>query len=481
MNPIEIEGDVDAIVSPNVLKRSLTFVDSYSIIVGIIIGSGIFSSPGVALSRAGSTGAVLIAWFLSGILVCVTAQCYFELGSLFPTAGGDYDYLMAAYGEATAFSFAWFNFFISKPGSQAIIATIFGRYISSIDMIRNNNYSQTISTEESASTKFFAILLIVILTFLNCSGLKESTYLQKILTGAKIFLVLSIFLISMVYSYNYPTKFYENLSPSISFQDTKVLSFGSAMIACLWSFDGWADMNFMLEELLDTRQLPSIVWASLFTVTFIYILANIAYFSVLSKDEVMNSPAIAVQVGHIIDPSFILPAIFSLGVALSAAGSDNGSIMTGGRAIFAVARDGKLPSFLASVNKAGAPYAALLAQGIWTIVLLILPGSNFSSLLDFFGPCSWFFYALSSSAVIILRRKEPDVLRSFKVFLYPLPPLIVCGIAFIIIISSFHQEPIYTTLAFGFVSLSIPVHYCIKKYNIFMRQWSWHTLSNSEI
>jgi len=246
MKVLEIEIDTSP-NGTNSLKRSLTFIDSYAIIVGIIIGSGIFSSPGVALYRSGSPGSSLLAWCCSGVLVCVTAQCYFELGSLFPTAGGDYDYLLNSYGEAAAFSFAWFNFFISKPGSQAIIATIFGRYISSIDMIINNKYNITGSTEESTSTKLFAILLIIVLTFLNCLGLQESTYLQKILTFAKILLVISIFLISMAYSFNNPEMFYENLSISTSFQGTKIPGFGSSMIACLWSFDGWADMNFMLE------------------------------------------------------------------------------------------------------------------------------------------------------------------------------------------------------------------------------------------
>ena len=236
----------------------------------------------------------------------------------------------------------------------------------------------------------------------------------------------------------------------------------------------------MLEELLDVKQLPKIVWTSLFTVTFIYILANIAYFSVLSTEEVINSPAIAVEVGHVVSSSnLILPAIFSLGVALSAAGSNNGSIMTGGRAFFAVARSGLAPRWLARVNSAGAPYASLVAQGVWTIILLLLPGSNFSSLLDFFGPCSWFFYALSSSSVILLRYKEPDKKRTFKVMFYPLPPILVCIVAFFIILSSFHQEPLYTTLAFSFVFLSIPVFYIIKQYH--HNNTEWQTISNNEI
>jgi amino acid transporter len=235
LNPIEIEVENnDLQLQQGGLKRSLNFIDSFGIIVGIIIGSGIFSSPGVALERAGSSGAVLIAWSLSGLLVCITAQCYFELGCLYPTAGGDYDYLLNSYGETAAFSFAWFNFFISKPGSQAIIATIFGRYISSIDMIRNNNYNQhLLNSQESDSTKFFAIVSIIILTLLNCIGLKESSLIQNILTFSKIILVISIFLIAMVYSFYHPTIFYENLSPSVAFKGTKLFSFGSSMVTLL--------------------------------------------------------------------------------------------------------------------------------------------------------------------------------------------------------------------------------------------------------
>ena len=348
-------------------------------------------------------------------------------------------------------------------------------------MISNNDFGQHIlSSEESDATKFFAVLSIILLTLLNCTGLKESSFIQNILTFAKIILVISIFVIAMYYSLYHPAVFHENLSPAVAFKGTKLMGFGSSMVACLWSFDGWGDMNFMLEELLDIRQLPNIVWTSLFTVTLIYILANLAYFSVLSTDEVMNSPAIAVQVGHTVSRSnIILPAIFSLGIALSCMGSNNGSIMTGGRSFFAVARSGLAPRWLARVNKAGAPYASLLAQGFWTIVLLILPGSNFSSLLSFFGPCSWFFYALSSSAVIILRSKEPDKKRTFKVMLYPWPPILVCGVALIIMLSSFYQEPFYTTLAFSFVLLSIPVFYVVKHYK--NSSTGWQTIANNEI
>jgi APA family basic amino acid/polyamine antiporter len=119
---------------------------------------------------------------------------------------------------------------------------------------------------------------------------------------------------------------------------------------------------------------------------------------------------------------------------------------------------------MASLNSRGAPWAALLAQGAWSIVLLMLPGSSFSTLLDYFGPASWFFYALSSSALVTLRIREPNTLRPYKVPFYPLPPLLVIGIAIMVVSSSLLNQPLYVSLAFGFIALSIPVYYIIQKY-----------------
>ncbi len=181
-SPLSQDADSSDTTEPNRVEenRKLSFVDGLGVTVGIIIGSGIFSSPGVALDRSGSPGAALIAWLVAGLLVGCTSLCYFELACMYPSAGGDFEYLNQSYGQRMAFSFAWFNFFISKPGSQAIIATIFGRYCETVFTSlppHHNNKS------ESSFVTALAVGLITIITLINCLGIKESAFLQNILTA----------------------------------------------------------------------------------------------------------------------------------------------------------------------------------------------------------------------------------------------------------------------------------------------------------
>lgn len=457
--------------------RKLTFVDGISIVVGIIIGSGIFSSPGLALERAGSPGADLVAWALSGVLVTMAAQCYLELGGMMPSAGGDFDYLGRAYGEVAAFSFAWFNFWVSKTGSQAIIATIFGRYFESVLLGTTSELKDADGDNESVTSKLLAVGLIVVITLINCAGIKESAIVSIVLTSTKVILVLMVFIFAVAYASSgkqYSHNFTHNLSISSSFDGSHgILQFGTAMVACLWCFDGFADGNFLQEEMINPeRDLPRIIRIGLLIVTCCYILTNIGYLTVLDVDTIEDTKAIAVQFGDTVSDLFhsgkaVLPAVFAIGVSLSTMGAINGSIMTGGRAFFAVARAGKFPSLLARLNSRGSPYAALLAQGAWAIVLLMIPGSNFSTLLDYFGPTSWLFYAFSASSVIMLRYKEPDAVRPFQVPLYPLPPLLVIAIAMVIFFSSLIESPLFTMLALVFVLLSFPVHLLMERYGLF--------------
>lgn len=219
--------------------RKLSSYDGVGIIVGIIIGSGIFSSPGLALKRAGSPGLTLLAWAIASILVSLACQCYIELACMMPNAGGDYEYLHRTYGNRAAFAFSWFNFFIAKPGSHAIIATIFGQYVETIvtgESILSNKHSQD-GTSNIAKTA--AVLLIITITAINCYGLKESALFQNILTSLKLALVLIVALSGFIYSNYVPSIAGSNLSLGHSFEGSNnLLAFGSAMIACLWSFDG---------------------------------------------------------------------------------------------------------------------------------------------------------------------------------------------------------------------------------------------------
>ena len=488
------------------LRKQLGFRDALGIVVGIMVGSGIFSSPGVALSAAQNPWVCLLAWGISGLLVATTALCYLELHSLYPNAGGDYSYLQAAYGDRSAFSFAWFALLISKTGSQAIIATIFGRYCDQIWKYVQGGISATASLsvtseqmQETALSRSLAVLLIAGSTLLNCLSVRSSSSFQNALTVSKVVCVGALFLVTVIVSIASPdstrlSALSEGGSTSSCAATASTsggfdfgFGFGSAMIAALWSFDGWCDPIFMTEELLSPASLPRIVLTAIFLVTALYLAINTAYLMQLSCEQVLGSRAIGMALGDKINATLALPPalnpalLVALLVAISTMSSLNGSIMTGARAFYAVARDGKFPRVLEHVNQAGAPWVALLVQGAWAVLLLLLPGSNFSSLLSYFGPCSWFFYAFTASGVIALRRRKqagslggeecslppssPSSIAvdnndssGFSVPLYPAPPLVVMALASCIVTASLVRSPFFTLLAFSVVLFSVPFH-----------------------
>lgn len=232
----------------------------------------------------------------------------------------------------------------------------------------------------------------------------------------------------------------------------------TAMIPCLWAYDGWANLNYLAEEMIRFEErLPGAILTAVLTVMGCYITVNVAYLSVLSQKDVVDSDAIAVDFAQAVSSKNVMAAVFSVGVAICAAGSAYGSMMTGARAFYAVARQGMAPSQLARLNRNGSPYVSLLAQTLWTLVLLMLPGSSFSSLLDYTGPASWLFYALTGSTVIRLRITDPDAPRPFKCPLYPLPPLLLCGMSLMLIVTSVWRSPLFCSLALGLVALAIPI------------------------
>jgi APA family basic amino acid/polyamine antiporter len=251
----------------------------------------------------------------------------------------------------------------------------------------------------------------------------------------------------------------ENLAPSNSGDGTDLIGIGSAMIPCLWAYDGWSNISYLAEEMIDFEtRLPKAIVGGVSCVMVCYLLANVSYLAVLSVDKFEDSDAIAVDFGSKIGGHDVtLAGIFAAGVALSTAGAAHGSIMTGGRAFYSVARNKMAPAQMAKLNSRGAPYVALLAQSAWTLILLALPGSSFSSLLDYSGSASWIFYALVGSIVIRLRITQPDIERPFKVPLYPLPPLLLCALSLFLITSSLLQSPLYTCLGLGLVAVSYPV------------------------
>lgn len=451
--------DSEKSVNSRKLRRELGFVDGLCFIVCIMIGSGIFASPGVALDRAGSPGAALVAWVVAGLLVLTASFCYAELGAMLPSAGGEYEFLSVAYGRRASFSFAWYLFWIAKPGSQAIIATVFGNYM--INVLTGLNDSN----QDSYYSKILAIGLIICITSINCFGVKETSLVTNFLSGVKICSILIVCTAGIIYLATDETGTLSgNLSPSQSFQGSDAVGIFSGLIPCLWAYDGWADIVYLAEEMHSFEsRLPLMIVSGISTVMVCYISANVSYLAVLSQDTIIDSDAIAIDFGKQASGQIFGGALAIL-VALSTMGSANGSIMSGGRAFYSMARSGQMPSAAAKLNSNGVPYIALLFQASWCICLILMPGSSFASLLDYAGPAGWLYYALTGSSVLYLRKTRPDIPRPFSVPCFPLPPILLVIMAITLLVSSLMRSPLYCLLAMFFIAISVPVWLVVERF-----------------
>jgi amino acid transporter len=323
--PFSLPRSSPPLSSPPVkgLHRYLGYYDGMGVIISIMIGSGIFASPGIVLHRAGSPLLVLLAWLLSGVIVMTTSLCYTELGSRYPSAGGDYEYLTRAYGKPIGFSFIWYYFWISKPGSQAIIATVFGDYFL-------RAFTGEPSSNDSYLGKLFSVSLILLLTSINCLGIKESSTVINILTLIKLLLIVFIAISGLIFLINNDSSILRDNFSSHHSSSPHPMSFLSSLIPCLWAYDGWADLNFLLEELktpLNSRSLSLLVCSSITVVMICYLCANIAYFIVLPGDSIMNTTTVGLDYGQSIHR--IAGVVMTLGIMFSTVGSAHGSILTG--------------------------------------------------------------------------------------------------------------------------------------------------------
>ena len=453
--------DGEEVAEAAVLRRSLTLLDGLGVVVGIMIGSGIFASAGTALDNAGSGSIALASWTVAGLLVGLASCCYCELGASVPSAAGDAEYLRLAYGEKASFVFIWTNFWVFKPGSQAIIAIVFGEYLAA-------SFSGEVSSDASIVAKLLAVGAIVLLTGINLMGVRETANLQNLLTVLKAAMIFALFAVGLVHlavSHSGTHTLRQNMSGGGGGGGGAALVLGvtRAIVPCLWAFDGWADLGSLAEEMrFPERDLPLVILFSISIVAGLYLLCNVAYFAVLDQDAIIDADAVAIDFSNALGGGVVGRAAVAGGVALSTLGSCNGSIMTGGRIFFAVARDGTMgnavPRCLGVLNGAGAPQRALLAQAAWAVALLLIPGSSFASLLDYFGPASWLFYAFTSSATVALRRKLPDLPRPFRMPLFPFPPILVCVMSACIVIESLAANPLFCSIALFFVACGAPVH-----------------------
>lgn len=380
-------------------------------IVGIVVGAGIFRTPSLVAANVSSEANALLLWLAGGIVSLIGAFCYAELTATYPHTGGDYHYLRRAYGRPLSFLFVWSRVTVIQTGSVALLSFVFGDYAS--QLLRLGEYSSSI----------YAGLLVVVLTGLNVLGVHQGTRTQNYLTVVEVFslvliIVAGLFLID---------------SPSVAPQSgpvqSSVGSIGLAMVFVLLTYGGWNEAAYISAETTDRRHVARALLLSVAIVTGLYLLVNWAYLRGLGLSGVASSDAVAndLMKRAVGDRGALLVTLL---VAVSAITSANATVFTGARTNYAFGSDFPLFGFLGRWQRQGnTPTNALLFQGALALGLVLigtLTRQGFATMVEYTAPVFWFFFFMVGLSLIVLRIKEPDIARPFQTPLFPLLPLAFC-------------------------------------------------------
>ncbi|XP_055891323.1 b(0,+)-type amino acid transporter 1-like isoform X1 [Biomphalaria glabrata] len=430
------------------LKRDVGLISGIALIIGTMIGSGIFISPKGMIEGCGSVGLTLILWCLCGLLTTMGALSYAELGTMIPESGGEHAYLMytfnkvrknkkpiyklmntqgsKSFARVPAFLYDWVALFIIRPTMYAIMAMALGTYAV------KPFYPDC--PPPDIAVKLVTAVAMCTIAFINSVSVKAATMVQNITTFTKLIAlaIISVGGIIMIFKGNT-----EYLSEGFEGTRNDPQKVAIAFYNGLWAFDGWNSLNFITEELKNpTRNLPRAIMIGIPLTTLCYVLANVGYLAVMSKEEIMISHAVAVTWGERMlgVMSWMIPCF----VVASTFGSANGCLFSSGRLCFSAGRDGHFPRILSFLQfDRNTPMPAVMFTLIISLCLII-PG-DLSSLIDFFSFASWLFYGITTASLLILRVIEPKTPRPYKV---PLPvPIIVLLASIYLVIAPIIQNP----------------------------------------
>jgi amino acid transporter len=421
----------------------LGMVDAAALIVGIVIGAGIFSFPSLVAGNTASGTAFILVWVFGGAISLIGALCYAELASAFPSAGGDYHFLRRSFGDRLAFLFAWARVSVIQTGSIAILAFIFGDYISPFYSLGR------------FSSMIYAGAIITILTTINILGIRFGTGTQKLLTSLQILGVLTLIVAGLIFA---PAEVQTAAAEPAA---AKIPAYGLAMVFVLLTFGGWNEAAYISAEMRrGRRQIANALILGIIVITALYVLVNLAYLNVLGLDGIASSNAVAADLMRLTlgdGASWIIGAL----VALAALTSANATIFTGARTNYSLGRDFPALRLLGRWNaKTDSPINAFIIQGLVALALVALSAwtrEGLSSIVDYTAPVFWFFFLLVGISLFILRRKEPDAERPFPVPFYPITPLIFCLTSAYLLYSSLAYTGLGAMVGVGVLAAGVVV------------------------
>jgi len=402
-------------------RPTLTLADGLAMVVGHVVGIGIFKAPAIVASNASSPAMFFGLWIAGGIASLIGALCYAELGSAYPNAGGEYHFLRRAYGNSLAFLFAWSRMTMIQTGVIAAIAFVFGDYASQLVPIGKH------------SSALYAAAAVLGMTALNVAGSYQGKWAQNTLTLALALAILVVVAAGLAHGGGAP--------PNADGGAAQIPVSGLAMIFVLLTYGGWNEAAYLTAEMHQLRR--NIVRALLLGIVFVtvlYLLLNLAYFNTLGLEGMRSSKAVAADLMRATFGDYGAAAL-SLMVMLSALSALNASVFTGARTNYALGRDFALVGFLGRWDARGmTPVNGLLLQGALSLILVVLAAftpDGFETLVAYTAPAFWFFFLLTAMSLFVLRRQQPVNAEPFRVPLYPITPLLFCALCAYMLYSSF--------------------------------------------
>jgi APA family basic amino acid/polyamine antiporter len=427
-------------------RQTLSVVDAVGIIVGLIVGAGIFGTPSIVAGAVGSDALIVAVWVAGGVFSIIGALCYAELATAFPSAGGEYHFIQKAYGRSLAFLYGWARMTVIVAGSIAVFAYLFGDYLSRVVNLGAH------------SSAIWAALVVIVLTIVNYAGIREGKVTQNLFTVLEVSGLLLIIIAGLVLA---PAP--APAAPAAAGTGPWYMGagIGSAMVFVLFTYGGWNDAAYISAEVRDReRNMARALLISIGLVTLFYVLVNVAYLKGLGYGAMARSDAVAADLLKIVwGPAG--EKVISIFIAIAALTSVNGSMIVGARSNYALGRDWPMLGFLGRWDEAsGSPRTAMLVQGAIALGLVIFgafQNAGFKGLVEYSLPVFWGFFLLVGIALFVLRAREPNAPRPFRVPGYPVVPAIFVLMCVYLLYSSLAYHRTHALMGLAVLGIGVIV------------------------
>lgn len=461
-------------------KQSLTLLDGTLLVIGSMIGSGIFIvSAGIA-QAVGSAGWLIVVWLLSGFITLTAALSYGELSGMFPHAGGQYVYLREAFGKLYGFLYGWSFFAVIQTGTIAAVGVAFGKFAGYLlpSLGDENILLGTFTGFHITAAQITGIATVILLTYINTQGVKSGKWIQFFFTFTKIAAMAGLIIFGFVFFAGHDT-WSSNWQDAWSAKEISknmlaithtsvngpalVIAICTAMVGALFSSDAWNSVTFIAGEMKKPeRNIGLSLFIGTLVVTFIYVCMNLMYLNVMTIPEIAHAPAERVATVAALKIFGSDGAkIIALLIMVSTFGCNNGLILSGARVYFTMAKDGLFLPAASKLNSKGVPAQALWMQCLWASLLCL--SGQYGNLLDFIIFTVLLFYILTIGGIFKLRRTMPHHPRPYKAFGYPVIPALYIALASFICIVLLKYKPDYTWPGLIIVIMGLPIYYVLQK------------------